>query len=371
MRLIGTIKTEKQAYGFHAFLLKQNIQNLYESFKDPETKETLYHIWIVEEDDFDKATAFLREFEASPNEMRFLQVKEEKPKAPLINPAAPHLPRRPFILTNFLILICSLLFFLDITQREDIFKKQGEFVAERVLTPLEKELFFDCPQYYLDVEKFFQDHPIATDQEFKKLSPDVEAAYKAVEQEPHWEGVTELLEKRSMSGYDSLPPGTLFGKIRQGEIWRLFTPVLLHADFLHILFNMAWLWILGRQLEARLSLPKMALLIVIIGILSNIVQYLMGGPTFLGFSGIVVGMVGFIWMRQKIAPWEGYPLQRSIVLFIVVFVLAMLALGVLLTTLRFFHMQPLSINIANAAHVAGGVIGMLLARLRFFARRSR
>lgn len=128
MRLVGTIRTESQAYGFHAFLLKQNIQNLYESFKDPETKEMAYHIWVIDEDDCDKAVAFLREFESAPLEARFQHVKEEKPPAPIITSAtqAKHLLRRPFFLTNFLILICSLLFFLDLMQREKIFEKQGK-----------------------------------------------------------------------------------------------------------------------------------------------------------------------------------------------------------------------------------------------------
>lgn len=239
------------------------------------------------------------------------------------------------------------------------------------LTPIEQNLLFDYPQYLVDMEKFFQEHPVASFDDFKKLSPEADAAYKKVEQEPTWKGLTELIVTRSMKDYKDIPDGTLFGKIRQGQFWRLFTPVLLHGGLLHILFNMAWLWILGRQIEQRLSLPKMVLMILILGILSNIVQYLMGGPTFLGFSGIVVGMVGFIWMRQKLAPWEGYPLQRPVILFIVVFVGAMLALELISLSLQFFHLVQISANIANSAHIAGGIFGSLLARLRFFARRSK
>ena len=106
-----------------------------------------------------------------------------------------------------------------------------------------------------------------------------------------------------------------FEKIRQGEVWRLFTPCLLHFDFLHILFNMAWLWILGKQIEERIHWKKLGLLILIVGIVSNTAQYLVSGPSFLGFSGIVVGMAGFIWMRQRNAPWEGYPLSRIVFCF--------------------------------------------------------
>jgi GlpG protein len=134
---------------------------------------------------------------------------------------------------------------------------------------------------------------------------------------------------------------------------------------------MAWLWLLGKQIEGRLGKGKMVLFILITGVLANTAQYLMGGPDFLGFSGVIVGMVGFIWMRQKCAPWEGYPLQRSTILFIMVFVGAMLLLEVLAMTLEYFQVIQLSGGIANTAHIVGGVVGALLGRLRFFARSAK
>ena len=42
-------------------------------------------------------------------------------------------------------------------------------------------------------------------------------------------------------------------EIRHGEVWRLFTPMLVHMHFLHILFNMLWLRDLGSMVEARQS----------------------------------------------------------------------------------------------------------------------
>ena len=132
---------------------------------------------------------------------------------------------------------------------------------------------------------------------------------------------------------------------------------------------MLWLFILGRQIEERVGKFRYLLLSLIIGVGSSVAQYLMSGPFFLGYSGIITGMVGFIWMRQKIAPWEGYPLQKPVIIFITVFVLAMLALEIILMTLQFFHVVEINATIANTAHIIGALMGMALARLPFFERR--
>ena len=44
MRLIGTFDTEKQAYTFYSFLLKEGVQNIYESYTDlnRKKKDTTY-----------------------------------------------------------------------------------------------------------------------------------------------------------------------------------------------------------------------------------------------------------------------------------------------------------------------------------------
>jgi GlpG protein len=100
----------------------------------------------------------------------------------------------------------------------------------------------------------------------------------------------------------------------------------MHSDFFHILFNMLWLWALGKQIEERLKKGKLCLLIIILSVVSNCCQYLVSGPYFLGFSAVIVGFAGFIWSRQIKAPWEGYPLQKTTLLFILLFVLAMFGL---------------------------------------------
>jgi GlpG protein len=120
--------------------------------------------------------------------------------------------------------------------------------------------------------------------------------------------------------------------------------------------------------EERLSRFKLLFFILIVGVGSNVAQYLISGPYFLGFSGVVVGLVGFIWARQKLAPWEGYPLNRTTFIFVAIFVLGMFALEIISLLTAVIFAKELSANIANTAHIVGGLVGYLLGRTTFFSR---
>ena len=183
-----------------------------------------------------------------------------------------------------------------------------------------------------------------------------------------WKGVVPLLITKYKTGHFG-PKEPLMEKIGQGQVWRFFSPCLLHKDLFHLLFNMSWLWILGAQIEVRLSFRRFLLLLVILGVVSNTAQYFMGGPFFLGFSGVVAGFLGFIWMRQKIAPKEGYPLPRSAALFLFYSILGMMFLEAILCILQMVLPFTVPFNIANTAHIVGAVTGLILGKATFFARR--
>jgi GlpG protein len=270
--------------------------------------------------------------------------------------------------TYFFLFICVTLFIINLSEKSAVEKSKGEIAAQVLLTPLQKVLLFDYTQSMAFFENSIDELPDVDQENVDVVSQEVEKIYAESLRIPSWKGFYHYFLDDNKNGHTHLWSYHLFEKIGQGEVWRLFSPCLLHSDFLHILFNMAWLWLLGRQIEIRIKTVRFLTFIVIVGVISNVMQYLMSGPLFLGFSGVVVGMAGFIWSRQHRAPWEGYPLQKSTMMFVVFFVVIMFLLEIVSFFLHYFSLYKLSPNIANTAHIVGGVVGYLLGKMRFFAR---
>ena len=136
--------------------------------------------------------------------------------------------------------------------------------------------------------------------------------------------------------------------IKHGQLWRMITPIFLHGDILHLLFNMWWLYALGTQLESRLGTVRLGVLVLVFALVSNWAQFLIGqSPLFMGMSGVVYGIFGYMWIRLKIEPGVGYLLSEGTV-FLMMFVLVLGFAGIL-------H------GIANWAHVGGLLAGMAIA----------
>jgi GlpG protein len=391
MRLIGEFENEKEAYSFYSFLTNQGIRNSSEVFIDPQTGAAHYRIWILNEEDFQRAKDLLSDYRADPKDLKYAapehppifsppaspppQVESFQSKGPYAWKIKADLKPRttPFslTLTNCIILICALLYFWNSMEETRIAKNKGIVAAEMGITPIQETLLFDYPITLKLINQFVATYPLKDIKDIKDLPPDAQAELKNIEACPTWQGFFDLFLHWKQTGWKYFTEVPLFEKIGEGQVWRLFTPCLLHGGFFHILFNMIWVWYLGRQIEQRAGKWRMTLMIIIIGILSNVVQYLVSGPFFLGFSGVVVGMVGFIWMRQQVAPWEGYPIPRLTVLFIVFFVAAMFALELLSFFLQLFTAVKFSPNIANTAHIVGGLTGMLLGRIPLFSRGGK
>ena len=136
-----------------------------------------------------------------------------------------------------------------------------------------------------------------------------------------------------------------FLEISNGQLWRLLTPIFLHFGIWHILFNMLWLYVLGNQVEQRDSSRYLLLFVIVSGILSNVAQYLVSGPGFGGFSGVVYGLLGYVWMQGRFNPRRGYEIDN----FTIIFMIAWLILGIV---------GALG-NIANSAHLFGLITGLI------------
>ncbi|MBC7714475.1 MAG: rhomboid family intramembrane serine protease [Rhizobacter sp.] len=136
-------------------------------------------------------------------------------------------------------------------------------------------------------------------------------------------------------------------EVTHGQIWRLITPIFIHLSILHILFNMLWFKDLGYIIENRFGKNDLLILMAVSGVVSNLLQYCVSGPEFGGMSGVLYGMLGFVWVFKKIHHDFEYSLPaRDITIMI----------GWLLVCMTGF-LGP----IANAAHAGGLFVGMLYA----------
>src|SRR6266404_2871624 len=101
------------------------------------------------------------------------------------------------------------------------------------------------------------------------------------------EPIQSLFISPFLIGDNYLPPDLSLPEIRHGQIWRLFTPMFIHFNPLHIFFNMLWLRDLGSMIEGRQSSGLLAILVLVIAAGSNLAEYYFGHePNFGGMSGV-------------------------------------------------------------------------------------
>lgn len=87
--------------------------------------------------------------------------------------------------------------------------------------------------------------------------------------------------------------------VERGEIWRLFTPMFLHADFLHLFSNMVALLIFGTAVEETYKSKYQYLLIYFVsGFIGNLFTLLILplDSISLGASGAIFGLIGAAFM---------------------------------------------------------------------------
>ena len=152
-------------------------------------------------------------------------------------------------------MICIALFMWAQFQRGTLIPPQIQGVVQApLLAPIEKLLIYDYPQYFEQRDYLLK---VYTPQQIEQKQPPSADAIKLwtqLKSTPVWMGIYD----RFVAHYrDPETPlaynGPMFEKIGIGQVWRIFTPALLHLDLLHIFFNILWFVLLGNQIEFRLG----------------------------------------------------------------------------------------------------------------------
>tara|TARA_R110001583_G_scaffold26757_2_gene96258 strand:- start:25638 stop:26492 length:855 start_codon:yes stop_codon:yes gene_type:complete len=140
------------------------------------------------------------------------------------------------------------------------------------------------------------------------------------------------------------------------QSWRFITPAFLHFSALHIVFNLLWWWQLAGMVEKQQGKQRLFILFIFTAIASNLAQYFLVGPYFGGLSGVVYGLVGYCWLLGILNKNSRIYLANSYFMFL----LFWLVLG-------FIDLLPM--NVANYAHLAGLLSGLLLAVVTFYLNK--
>jgi rhomboid protease GluP len=136
--------------------------------------------------------------------------------------------------------------------------------------------------------------------------------------------------------------------IRAGQLWRFFTPMLLHGSILHIGFNMYALYIFGIGLERRYGHGRFLLIYILSGFAGAVFSFLFSSAYSIGASGAIFGLIGaegiFLFQNRKLF---GAQVRRALnnVIFVVAINL-------------FLGLQP---GIDNWGHVGGLMGGLIFA----------
>ncbi|MFT4554432.1 MAG: GlpG protein [Chlamydiales bacterium] len=329
MRLIAKLDTEEEGKRFSNFLFSERIRNQCETVKGDVGSHCL--IWVFEEDDVAISKQWVEEFLHNPQDAWFQQ-SIPSPTATAIHEAK---------------------------ERQEV--KVRDFLAKgAALGYLTKTVMAICIAIFL-MDEF---HMEVFDGSFKQLM----MFDLPVNPGHRWMGLYDEILSRYHQNVMSLSVEVpMFERIYQGELWRLFTPALLHGSLMHIGMNLLAFFAMGRQMEPRIGILKFALFIFLTGVIPNVCQYLMGGYTFVGISGVDCGMVMFVWTRRNLVPWEGYQMEPQNMKFMMLFVVGLAVAQACAFSLAMAGNGHFSVGIANTAHIMGGVVGWGLAKMDFFA----
>jgi len=151
-----------------------------------------------------------------------------------------------------------------------------------------------------------------------------------------------------------------FKNLFDGNLFTIFSSMFLHGNIIHLLGNMLFLWVFGRNIEIKIGSLKFLIFYFLCGIFSVLTYALIEDKTMslVGASGAISGVLGaylILFPRNKI---------KTIVPIVVFLTTASIPAFVFI--IIWFLIQLLSIGsadmIAYSSHIGGFIAGAILIK---------
>ncbi len=345
--------------------------------------ETTFHLWIIEETQYEEAKEISKKIIADPliRQKYFIPLADSSSfksehSSPTDEVAQKYERKLPQWSTHpatvILIFILSFVYLWQVIAPEetlhlsspsgtDYFVYRGRSYPERIL-------LYDYP-------KAWQLYDSAVSQ-FNSLNSKEPESWqvKAVTQNlllahqtPYWRGFYSYIHsKEDLKSSIHIPR---FEKtLKQKQLWRLITPSLLHGSWLHFIFNLMWAIILlpvTEEIFRPLSRRGVHFFIFlcVLALFSNTAQYIMSGANFLGFSGVIAGVAGYLFSRMRTLPDE---LRQKIDVGGLIFLRAFIYVSAFISLVNFLFgtigasEYAIPFEIANTAHLVGWWTGRFI-----------
>lgn len=333
MRQIGKLSSETHAARFVDYLLTLGIHSKADPASDGE-----WTVWIHEENQVDQARTELEAFRSNPDDGRYRQAGEEAAGIRKMEQLRERERRKNV---------------------HEVKHRTARVGSGLTGAPVTKGILIICIGVTL-LGMFFraqtpQDPPGIGDYIYATLS---------------------FLSPEDTQAYMVSPEPNSLRTIERGQVWRLITPVFLHQRngrmaLLHVGFNMYMMFMLGPILERRIGSMHFLLLNLGLALASNLAQGVIpmllvdtalqryeiyyGSVNFVGYSGAVYGLFGYLWMRSNNDPTFGLMIAQSSVIILMIWFF-----------LCWFGVMG---GIANLAHTGGLVAGLVIGYIQAMSNR--
>lgn len=176
-----------------------------------------------------------------------------------------------------------------------------------------------------------------------------------------------------ISRFSLIPAAVNFGNL--ATLTPFITSQFIHGGFLHIISNMLFLWVFGRNVEAKIGEVLFPIIYLSTGVIGGLAQYFLNPystiPT-LGASGAIAGILGMYYIF-----FPGHKIKTILIIFIFI---TLFDIPAWIMLFYWFLTQVLSASftlsqtasqggIAYIAHVVGFLTGIITSEILLFTPR--